>query len=217
MTTVYDTVGFQARWQAMITESVTVNTYLTTDDTFGTNSWVSMQFTFPNYKDRRILRPNSSVRERLQDPVYRANRIHQNIDVKQTPEAIVNNGEDVNGNGILDPGEDINGDGTLNTGTGLPYYIVYVDPNSTATGTGTYENPWGTFQQAANNNNAGIDVIRVTPRSDDTGTNLTAIGGISLFDDQKLIAGNQNFTLFTDSSGDPVVIQAHQTPQGSAR
>ncbi|MBL8817962.1 MAG: right-handed parallel beta-helix repeat-containing protein [Planctomyces sp.] len=201
----YDTVGFQARWQAMITESITVNTYLTTDDTFGTNSWVSMAFTFPNYKDRRILRPNSSVRERLQDPVYRSNRIHQNIDNSLAREAIINNGEDVNGNGILDPGEDINGDGVLSTGTGLPYFITYVDPNSTATGVGTFENPYGTFQQAAAGNNAGIDIIRVLPRTDDTGTNLTALGGIQLFDDQYLIAGNRDFTLFTVNGEDCII------------
>ena len=49
-----------------MTQNLTVNTYLTTDDTFGTNSWVSLQYQIPNYKCRRILRPGT-VRERLQD------------------------------------------------------------------------------------------------------------------------------------------------------
>ena len=58
----HDTPGFQARWQALITESLRVNTYLTTDDTFGTNSWVSLQYDIPNYKNRRVLRDLTCAR-----------------------------------------------------------------------------------------------------------------------------------------------------------
>jgi len=159
----YDTGGFQARWQALVTESLRVNTYLTTDDTFGTNSWVSLQYDLPNYKNRRIMRP-STVRERLQDPVVRDNRIHVNRDSRSLFEACIN------------------------TTTGLAYNILHVDPNLTSIGSGTFENPFGTLQAGALANNAGVDVLRVAPRADDTTTNLTVNGGMSLFDDQTLLS-----------------------------
>ena len=159
----HDTPGFQARWQALVTESLRVNTYLTTDATFGTNSWVSLQYDLPNYKNRRVLRP-STVRERLQDPVVRDNQIHVNRDNRSLFEACIN------------------------TTTGLAFNILNVNPNATLAGTGTFENPFSTLQAAAIANNAGVDIIRVVPRSDDTTTNLTVNGGISLFDDQTLLS-----------------------------
>lgn len=170
----FDTAGFQARWQALVTESLSVNTYLTTDDTFGTNSWVSLSYTIPNYRNRRILRP-TEVRERLQDPVVRSNRIHTNIDTTNDNEALLNK-------------------------NGLAYTLIHVNPNATAAGDGSFENPFNTFQQAADNNNALVDTIRVIPRSDDTGTNLTANGGITLFDCQTLMSSTQALT-FTDFGG----------------
>jgi hypothetical protein len=170
----YDTVGFQARWQALVTESLSVNTYLTTDDTFGTNSWVSLAYTIPNYRDRRFLKP-TDVRERLQDPVMRSNRIHTNIDTKNNDEALLNK-------------------------NGLAYTVMHVDPNAATAGVGTFENPYRTFQQAANNNNALIDTIYVNPRDDDSGTNLTAVGGITLFDCQTLMSSTRDLT-FTSFDG----------------
>jgi len=167
-----DAPGFQARWQALITESLRVNTYLTSDDTFGTNSWVSLQYDIPNYKNRRVLR-DAPVRDRLSDPVYRSNRIHTNIDMVNTAEA------------------------QINPKTDLPFYISYVDPNASLAGNGTVERPYSTLQALANTNNAGIDVIRVTPRADDLGTNLTVNGGLTLFDCQALVSTIKPFPLFT--------------------
>jgi hypothetical protein len=168
-----DTPGFQARWQALITESLRVNTYLTSDDTFGTNSWVSLQYDIPNYKNRRVLR-DTPVRDRLQDPVVRDNRIHVNRESRTLNEAVIN--------------------GT----TGLAYNILNVNPNATTAGLGTYENPYSTLQAAALANNAGVDIIRVVPRLDDTNTNLTVNGGISLFDDQTLLSSLKPLTLAPD-------------------
>lgn len=169
-----DTVGFQARWEALITQSVTVNTYLTTDDDFGTNSWVSMQYTIPNYRNKRFLRP-VAVRDRLQDPVIRSNRIVTNVDTNLSRVALLNK-------------------------HGLAYNVIHVNPNATAAGTGTFENPFNTFQQAATANNALVDTIRVIPRNDDTGTNLTANGGITLFDCQTLMSSTKDLT-FRDFGG----------------
>ena len=169
----HDAPGFQARWQALITESLRVNTYLTSDDTFGTNSWVSLQYDIPNYKNRRVLRP-SSVRDRLQDPVVRDNRIHTNIDRFSAAEACINGA------------------------TGLAYNLIYVDPNATGlgSGAGTFEDPYKTMQFAAAGNSAAVDIIRVEPRDDASGTNLTINGGLTLFDDQALISANNDYELF---------------------
>ncbi len=169
----HDTPGFLARWQALVTQSLRVNTYLTTDDTFGTNSWVSLQYDIPNYKNRRVMR-DSPVRDRLQDPVVRDNRIHVNRDSRTLNEAVIN------------------------ATTGLAYNILNVDPNATAAGTGTYENPYSTLQAAALANNAGVDIIRVTPRSDNTGLNLTVNGGLGLFDDQTLLSALKPLALAPD-------------------
>jgi len=168
-----DAPGFQARWQALITQSLRVNTYLTTDRTFGMNSWVSLQYDIPNYRNRRVLR-DSPVRERLQDPVYRNNRIHTNIDRTSYAEACIN------------------------SATGLAYNLMYVDPNSTASGTGsgTFEDPFHTMQLGAAANSPAFDVLRVTPRDDASGTNLTVNGGLTLFDDQALISANNDYELF---------------------
>jgi hypothetical protein len=169
----YDTTGFQARWEALITQSLRVNTMLTTDDTFGTNSWVSLQYDLPNYKDQKVFRPRV-VRERLQDPVVRANRIHTNIDAVIRPEALIN------------------------PDTGLAYRFIHVNPDATLAGNGSFESPFNTLQLANAANNAAVDVIRVQPRDDDSGTNLTAPGGFSLFDNQILMSSLKELAFAPD-------------------
>ncbi len=165
-----DTTGFQVRWEALITQNVTVNTYLTTDEKFDTNAWVSLQYEIPNYRNRRTLKPRRTP-ERLMDPVYRQNRIQTHIDSVVAPEALIN------------------------AGTGVAYNMIHVDPNATAAGNGTYESPFNTLQAAAIANNAGVDIIRVDPRTDDTGTNLTVNGGLTLFDDQVLLSSLEAYTI----------------------
>lgn len=165
-----DTTGFQVRWEALITQNVTVNTYLTTDEKFDTNAWVSLQYEIPNYRNRRTLKPRRTP-ERLMDPVVRANRIQTHIDSVVSPEALVN------------------------TATGTAYNMLHVDPNATAAGSGTFESPYNTLQAAAIANNAGVDIIRVDPRTDDTGTNLTVNGGMNLFDDQVLLSSLEAYTI----------------------
>ena len=173
-----DTVGAQFRGEVLVTQNLTVNTYVTTDDTFDENVWVGMTYSFPNYKAQRTLRPRNT-RERLQDPVVRQNRIQTHIDQVIVPEALVNHN------------------------SGALWNLVHVDPNATLPGNGTFENPYNALQLASNANNAGVDIIRVQPRDDDSGTNLTVNGGLTLFDDQVLLSSLKPFAL------DPIcVIQA---------
>lgn len=170
----HETVGFSGRIQALVTESATVNVNYTNDDTFGVNSWVSVSYTIPNYGEKTILQAKN-VRDRLADPVYRSNRIHTSVDNVNVPEAVINDK------------------------TGNPYNIVYVNPNLADPGIGTFEMPFNTMQVAANTNNPNIDIIRVTPNADDSGTNLTMNGGIQLFDCQALVSSIVDYPLFTEN------------------
>jgi hypothetical protein len=166
----HDALGFQVRWEALVTQNLTVNTTLAHDGTFDTNTFVGVQYEIPNYRQQRTFRPRVT-RERLMDPVVRANRIHQRIDTVVRNEAIIN---------------------PLSAN---PWSVLYVDPNLLVPGSGTFENPYNSMQLAKLNNNAGVDIIRITPRQDDTGTNLTINGGISLFDDQVLLSSLLPFQL----------------------
>ncbi|MDG1895263.1 MAG: hypothetical protein P8J37_10170, partial [Fuerstiella sp.] len=186
----YETYGYSARVQALITQSATVDVRYTGDDTFGDNLWVSLAYTIPNYRERAILQPKR-VRDRLADPVYRNNRIHTNIDVVDTAEAMIN------------------------TAQGRAYNLIYVDPDTTSTtaggnGAGTLEDPYTSLLIAAMNNNAGIDVINVNPRDDDSNTNLTVPGGLALFDCQVLRSTTEAHTLAT-IAGNNFIIPAVAT------
>ncbi|MFM7040369.1 MAG: beta strand repeat-containing protein [Planctomycetaceae bacterium] len=166
----HDALGFQVRWEALVTQNLTVNTTLAHDGTFDTNTFVGIQYEIPNYRQQRTFRPRMT-RERLMDPVVRSNRIQQRIDT------IVKN------------------DAIINAQSGNPWNIVYVDPNLGVPGIGTLESPYNSMQLAKLNNNAGVDIIRIAPRQDDSGTNLTLNGGISLFDDQVLLSSLLPFQL----------------------
>ena len=175
-----EALGVSAEVQVLATESLEVNAYYTNDEVFGTNSWVSLAYTIPNTRERRILRPKT-VRERLTDPVRRTNTIHSKTETVAATEAVIN------------------------PKTGLPWTLVYVDPNATSMGTGTVETPFMTLQAASDTNVASIDAIRVTPRADDTALNLTVAGGIDLFSEQALFSSHKDFTLFTEAGGDFII------------
>ena len=188
----HDTVGLSARWEMLLTEAVTVNAYFTNDDTFGTNSWAGISYEIPNYRERSILEPRR-VRDRLPDPVRRHNRVHHQLDIVQRNEAVIN------------------------PKTGLPYFIVYVNPDFTSAtdggnGAGTLLDPFTSMEVAsANNVLAGLgtvtvpDIIRVDPRIDQTDTNLTVAGGLDLLDCQTLLSSTENYTLFTLDSQDFII------------
>ena len=177
-----DALGLSLEWQVLATESLTFSAFYTNDETFGTNSWFSVAYTLPNTREKRILKPRT-VRERMMDPTQRTSTIHAKVE------------------------RSLVGSVVINPKTGLPWTIVYVDPNLSGMGTGTVEDPFMTFQQAVDSNTASIDAIRVAPRVDGTGTNLTAMGGIDLFDFQALFSGHKDFALFR-TAGVPFVIAA---------
>ena len=186
----FESVGVSARVEALISESVTANFRYTNDDTFGTNAYVSISYEIPSYRQRAIFQPRQSVRSRLADPVVRSARIHSNIDSVNALEAI------------------------QNEKTNEAFRLAFVDPNSGVNGTGTLEDPFGSLQLLAANNDPSIDIIRVIPNADDSGTNLTVDGGLQLFDDQQLVSSIQDFRLFTDDNGLDFVIPGTPTQSG---
>ncbi|MEP3479411.1 MAG: right-handed parallel beta-helix repeat-containing protein [Fuerstiella sp.] len=186
----FESVGVSARVEALITESVTANFRYTNDDTFGSNAYVSIAYEIPSYRQRAIFQPRQSVQSRLADPVVRSSRIHSNID-------------DVNALNAIQ-----------NEKTNRAFRLAYVDPNSSVEGTGTLEDPFGSLQLLAVNNDPTIDIIRVVPNADDSGTNLTVNGGLQLFDDQQLVSSVQDFRLFTNDDGLDFVIPGTPTLSG---
>lgn len=186
----FSTVGVSARVEALISDSVTANFRYTDDDTFGANAYVSVSYDIPSYRQRAIFQPRRSVRSRLADPVGRSARIHTNIDAVSGLQAIVN------------------------SKTNRDFRLAYVDPNRTEAGTGTLEDPFGSLQLFAVNNDPLIDTIFVVPNADDSGTDLSVDGGLQLFDFQQLVSSNVDFNLFTDDNGVDFVIPGTPTPTG---
>ncbi len=180
-----EALGISAQCQIQATDSLEVNAYYTNDDCFGTNSWVNIAFTIPHKGEHSILRPKT-VQRRLSDPVRRTNTIH-----KKHETSIITAAE-------------------INANTGLPWFINYVDPNRDIPGAGTVEDPFAELQMAADANAATVDAIRITPRDDGTGTDLTVDGGLTLFDEQAVFSAHKDFVLFRDE-GVEFVIPAGST------
>lgn len=184
-----EALGLSLQFQLQATESLEVNAYYTNDEVFGTNSWVNIAYSIPQIRQRRVLRPKT-VRERLTDPVRRTNTIHTNLETAIATSAVIN------------------------PKTGLPFYINYVDPNATFAGPGTVESPYRTLEMAKAANTAAVDAIRITPRDDGTGTNLTIDGGLDLFAEQSVFSSHKDFTLFTEA-GAPFMIPGAVGPSGA--
>ncbi|MCH2213066.1 MAG: right-handed parallel beta-helix repeat-containing protein [Fuerstiella sp.] len=180
-----EALGLSAQFQVQFTESVEANVFYTNDEVFGSNSWVNIAYILPNARQRRVLRP-LKVQERLTDPVRRTNPIHTKVE-----RSIVTAAE-------------------INPDTGLPWFLNFVDPNATTDGQGTVESPFRTLEMAAAANGATVDGIRITPRVDETGTNLTVDGGLDLFPNQAIFSSHKDFVLFVDA-GTPFVIPAAST------
>ena len=163
-----DTTGYSLRAEALVTESVSVNFTHTHDNIFDETSYVNIAVTFPRWRAHRFMRPRI-VKERLMDRVWRHDRIHSQIGTATSTELARDEFGD-----IID--------------------IAYIDPDATTPGTGTLESPFESLE--AFFNDGRFDIIRVDPRDDGTGTNLTIDGGLSLFDSQVLLSGHKSYELF---------------------
>lgn len=158
-----DGVGFKFSVNSQVTENMRVGVNLSNDDIFGTNTFVSVAYQFPHKHPARWFQPQK-VRPQLQAPVYRQDRI------------------------AVDTEREVDFEALINPADGMPFYVIHVDPNlATGTGTGRFESPFGDLETARLANAPFIDIIRVLPRDDASGTDLMTTVPFGLFDDQRLL------------------------------
>lgn len=155
--------GWKMRGELLVTEDVTVGANFYDDRVFGTNAYATLSLTIPNGKEPRFLRPRR-VRERMQDRVVREMRIATKTQESFRKEAAINPADN------------------------QPYYLLHVNPDAGVPGIGTFESPFQTMEQLRNGNIPGADILLVSARDDATGTNLSAMGPLVLFDNQRLLS-----------------------------
>ncbi len=156
-----NTTGVKVRAEALVHEDLSVSVSYSDDDVFGANTWLNVVLTLPDGRPARWFKPRP-VRERLSAPIERSYRVHVNrkIELLNAP--------------------------AVNPIDGKAFTIVHVDPNRTSPGDGSFEKPFSDL--ALFENAPEIDIIRVSPRSDDTATNLTLTSTLGLFDNQRLLS-----------------------------
>ena len=174
--------GASGRFISQINEDVSFGVQWTKDHTFGFNTQFQVFVALPDGMPSKWLR-NPTVKDRLTTSVFRQFRAITHVDQVNTYEA------------------------AINPLTNKPYFVAFIDPNNTTTGTGTDENPFNSIAQynsltAAQK--AAYDVIVVDGRTDGKSTNLdTGLGtaapglGLQLMDNQHLWGGGIAHTFAT--------------------
>ncbi len=165
-----DAVGWKTRLDVAVTDDISVGVNFTNDQVFGSNTNVNVAWQFPDGRARRWFKPRP-VRERLNMPVVRNDRISVRTE------------------------RDVNGEPLLNPLDGEPIFVVHVDPNSAGIGNGTFENPYRLMESARAANAASIDIFRILPRTDNSGTNLVMSGPFNLFDNQRVLGATVPHTV----------------------
>ncbi len=161
-----DFTGVSGRLAWQINEDLNLGVNMTDDHVFGTNTQIQVSMTIPDGKASRWLRP-LSVRDRMMQSVMRNYRVTVEREIKLSQEAAINPEDNE------------------------PYFIVHVDPNvagaGVAAGNGTVENPFNLLSQFDNmTGKAGVDIIYVSARDDNTSTNLNE--GVTLLSSQRLLS-----------------------------
>ncbi|MBC8113213.1 MAG: right-handed parallel beta-helix repeat-containing protein, partial [Candidatus Saccharimonas sp.] len=184
--------GVSGRFMAQINEDVSFGVQVTDDHQFGTNTQFQVFVTLPDGAPSRWLR-NPRVQDRLTESVYRQYRVMASTDTYSTF------------------------DQAINPRDGLPYFVTHIDPNLTAPGNGTLENP---FNSIAVYNGQSVpaqqqsDIIYVRPRTDGSNTNLDTAPTFTLYDSQRLLSTSVAHT-FT-STNFPNIVHTLPVPTGFA-
>jgi len=193
--------GVSGRFLSQINEDVSFGMQVTGDHTFGLNTQFQVFVTLPDGVPSRWMR-NPTVQDRLTQSVYRQFRAITHIDEVKSYEA------------------------AINPTTNKPYFVAFINPNNTTSGTGTDENPFNSIAQynsLAAAQRSAYDVILVNGRTDGSSTNLdtglgtvTPANGLELFNNQHLWGSNvvHNFVTPTgtfqfqcnDTSSTPILV-----------
>lgn len=152
-----DPIGVRARLEAVVSNDLTVGVNVTEDNRFGTNVNAVVDFRFSGFQPTRYF-PQLTTRDRMTTAVQRNGRI-----------ATANYADNV-----LVP--------AINPGTGLPYFVVWVDNSNLAPGDGSFENPYRDFQPSQPY--PGADLILVRRGISDI---FPLNGPVQLFDNQRLL------------------------------
>lgn len=159
--------GFRGHLDAWIADDLLVGVNVTTDPVWGTNVNGMVDFRFSGFKPTRYF-PQWTTRERMLAPWQRNWRIA----VEQYQTAI--NTDVV----------------AINPNTGKPYFVSFVNGDNPNAGTGTYEDPFQSFDHP--NGISGADIIYVA-RDGSTEAN-PYIGTMKLFDNQILLGEGGTMT-----------------------
>ncbi|QDT57064.1 hypothetical protein Pan44_51290 [Caulifigura coniformis] len=161
-----NSMGVSARVEAQVTEDFLINTLVTSDEIFGGNLSVNMEFTLPDGAPSRWFRPKR-VRDALTESDKRNYRVAAGTQSVTTQTL------------AIDPND------------GNPLRIAHIDPNATAPGTGFVQSPYMSileFESLADGIQSDYDIILVQARNDSSDTNLNT--GVTLFDRQRLLGAS---------------------------
>ena len=166
--------GVSGRLLSQINEDVSFGVQVTDDAAFGLNTQFQVFVNLPDGRPSRWMR-NPRVHDRLNQNVFRQNRVMAKTDSFQTVDL------------AIDPT------------THRPYFVANINPNLGLGGNGTANSPFGSVAQyesvsAAQRQQYGI--ILVQSRAVSTSTNLDTTKTLELFDGQRLLSTSiaHNFT-----------------------
>ena len=165
-----EAAGVNVRFEANVTQDLLVGLSVSDDALFGTNVWMNMALTLPDGRPRRWFRPRP-VRERMSDHVERSYRVLTRTEiVSDSVAATTSSTTGSSGGGVLS--------------------FAFVDPQTSGTSEGTFENPFKTLAEYTALPEAtrrGFTVILVSEASQDN-PYLGLDTGITLFDNQRLLS-----------------------------
>jgi hypothetical protein len=162
-----DPVGFRAHLDAWIADDLLVGVNVTTDTVWGTNVNGMVDFRFSGFKPTRYF-PQWTTRERMLAPWQRNWRIAVEQYQTATNTDVV----------------------AINPVTGKPYFVSFVNGDNPDAGTGTFEDPFKSFNHP--NGIPGADIIYVA-RDGSTAAN-PYIGTMKLLDNQILLGEGGTMT-----------------------
>lgn len=152
--------GFRGHLDAWIADDLMIGVNVTTDSVWGTNVNGMVDFRFSGFRPTRYF-PQWTTRERMLAPWQRNWRIAvEQYQTAQNTDVVA-----------------------INPNTGKPYFISFVNGDNPTAGTGTFEDPFKSFDHP--NGIPGADIIYVA-RDGSTAAN-PYIGTMKLFDNQILL------------------------------
>ena len=170
-----NTTGISLRFEAEVTDDVRTTVSVSNDDMFGTNVWVNLALALPDGRPTRWFRPRK-VSDRMLARVERDYRVvtHRKTTLDSVPGVLTASGEVVAGD----------------TTTESPLSIAFIDPQSTGSGEGTFENPFPSllaYESVPVSTRRGYGVVLVSEgAASDPYAGLNT--GITAFDNQRLLS-----------------------------